>query len=223
MGDPKKRRKKFEWPKKPFELERLNADREKKKTYGLKNKQELYSARTLMRGKRSSAKKLLALSLERRIKREKEILNSLKKNGILSGSPSLEDALTLTENDLLERRLQTIVWRKGLANTAKQARQFIVHGHISVNGKKVDKPGYIVSVSEEGKIGYYGKEIKFLTKKVKAVKGAKEKGKLDELREEFEAAKPGEENEKIAKKEEPKEAAKEDVFEESETEEAEKE
>lgn len=201
MGDPKKRRKKFEWPKKPFERERLDADREIKKAYGLKNKQELYNTRTIMRGKRASAKKLLALNLEKRLKKEKELLDSLKKIGILSGSPSLEDVLTLTEKDLLERRLQTIILRKGLANTAKQARQFIVHGHIAIDGKKIDRPSYIVPAGEEEKIGYYGKEMQVQVKKVKAAKGAKEKGKLDELREEFEKAKP---TEKSGKEEEAK-------------------
>lgn len=193
MGDPRKRRKSFEWPKKPFEKERIDTDRVLKKTYGLKNKQELYEARTIMRRKRTSAKKLLALNLEKRLRKEKELLESLKKMGILSGNPSLEDALMLNENDLLERRLQTIVLRKGLANTTKQARQFIVHGHIAINGKKMDKPSYIVPAMEEDKISYYGKEIKFEQKKVKPVKGAKEKGKIDELREEFEEAKPDEE------------------------------
>ncbi|MDL5502111.1 MAG: S4 domain-containing protein, partial [Candidatus Methanoperedens sp.] len=43
----------------------------------------------------------------------------------------------------------------GLANTPKQARQFIVHGHISVSGRKITVPGYLVPASEELSLGYY--------------------------------------------------------------------
>ncbi|MCL2553038.1 MAG: 30S ribosomal protein S4 [Actinomycetia bacterium] len=42
----------------------------------------------------------------------------------------------------LERRLDALVLRSGLARTIYQARQMVVHGHIEVNGRKVDKPSY---------------------------------------------------------------------------------
>ncbi len=50
---------------------------------------------------------------------------------------------------LLERRLDNVVYRLGFASTRRQARQFVVHGHIFVNGRRVDVPGYEV---EEGDI-----------------------------------------------------------------------
>ncbi len=43
---------------------------------------------------------------------------------------------------LLERRLDATVFRAGLARTIYQARQLVVHGHFTVDGKKVDRPGY---------------------------------------------------------------------------------
>ena len=49
---------------------------------------------------------------------------------------------------LLEQRLDNVVYRLGLARTRRQARQFVVHGHIRVNGKKVDIPSYSVSVGD---------------------------------------------------------------------------
>ena len=188
MGDPKKRRKQFDRPKKPFELERIEAERALKKAYGLKNKREIYRAQTIMRQKRTTAKKLLALDLERRLKREKELLDSLKNIGILTGKPSLEDVLILTETALLERRLQTLVLRKGLANTATQSRQFITHGHIAIDGKKVDKPSYIVTAEEEGKITYYGTPMELETKKVEEKKPVSEE-KKNEMKDAFEEAK----------------------------------
>ena len=154
MGDPKKRRKQFQRPRKSFQKERIEQERNLKKIYGLKNKRELFRAETIVREKRAIARKLLALTLETRLKREKELLDSLKRIGVLQGNPTLEDVLVLTPEAMLERRLQTIVWRKGLANTPSQARQFIVHGHIKVNGKKLDKPSYLVLASEENTIGW---------------------------------------------------------------------
>ncbi|MFH1377172.1 MAG: 30S ribosomal protein S4 [Planctomycetota bacterium] len=45
---------------------------------------------------------------------------------------------------LLERRLDNVVYRAGFANSRAQARQFIVHGHVRVNGEKVDVPSFLV-------------------------------------------------------------------------------
>jgi len=194
MGDPRKKRKQYQTPRKAFQKERIEKERDLKKVYGLKNKRELYRAETIIRSKRATARKLLALGLENRLKREKELLDSMKKMGILNASPSLDDVLVLTPETLLERRLQTIVWRKGLANTPKQARQFIVHGHVAINGKRVDKPSYIVQADEENKVTWYGKELMFEMKKQsnkKAVKGKPDEV-VNELKKEFEDAKPAE-------------------------------
>jgi small subunit ribosomal protein S4 len=54
----------------------------------------------------------------------------------------------------LERRLQTIVYRKGLARSPKQARQFVTHGHIMIGTRKVTIPGYHVSRAEESQVCY---------------------------------------------------------------------
>ncbi len=205
MGDPKKLRKSYSKPRKAFQKERIVKEKEVKDLYGLKNKREFLKAETAIRGKRTAARKLLALDLEIRVKREKELLDSLKRIGILQGKPSLEDVLTLTPDALLERRLQTIVWRKGLANTAKQARQFITHGHIAIDGKKVNKPGYIVTEGEEGKVKYYKKEMIIELKKTEKIK---KEDKKKEIKEAFEEAKGKEtENKEEAKVEEKKEKA----------------
>ena len=49
---------------------------------------------------------------------------------------------------LLERRLDNVVYRLGFANTRREARQMVNHGHITVNGKRVDIPSYQVSIGE---------------------------------------------------------------------------
>ncbi len=50
---------------------------------------------------------------------------------------------------LLERRLDSIVYRLGFASSRSAARELVVHGHIEVNGRKVDIPSYLVSVGDE--------------------------------------------------------------------------
>ena len=67
--------------------------------------------------------------------------------------------MSLTIQDLLNRRLQTVVFKKGFARTINQARQFITHGHIAVNERKVTAPSYIVLKSETDKVNYYGKPL----------------------------------------------------------------
>lgn len=49
---------------------------------------------------------------------------------------------------ILESRLDNVVFRLGLANTRKEARQIVNHGHILVNGKKVDIPSYLVKAGD---------------------------------------------------------------------------
>ena len=49
---------------------------------------------------------------------------------------------------LLERRLDNVVFRLGLANTRRQARQVVTHGHITINGKRVDIPSALVKVGD---------------------------------------------------------------------------
>jgi small subunit ribosomal protein S4 len=50
---------------------------------------------------------------------------------------------------MLERRLDNVVYRMGLAGSRAQARQLVLHGHIKVNGQKVNVPSYLVSIGEE--------------------------------------------------------------------------
>ena len=65
--------------------------------------------------------------------------------------------LGITIKDILERRLQTIVFKKGLARGIKQARQFVTHQHIAVNDRIITAPSYLVLASEEGKVSFIPK------------------------------------------------------------------
>ncbi|MEM4251575.1 MAG: S4 domain-containing protein, partial [Candidatus Bathyarchaeia archaeon] len=54
--------------------------------------------------------------------------------------------------DILERRLQTITFRKGLAKSIQQARQLVTHGHVQLGARSISIPGYLVSRVEEPNI-----------------------------------------------------------------------
>ncbi|MBN1324420.1 MAG: 30S ribosomal protein S4 [Methanotrichaceae archaeon] len=159
MGYPGKSRKTYDRPKKPWEAERIAEEVEFVKSYGLRNKRELWKAQGVLRKYRRVSRKLLALSAHgaKGVDTEaRDILGRLYRYGILKEDGDLDSVLSLKTNDLLERRLQTQVYRQGLANTMRQSRQFITHGHIQISGRKVTIPGYLVRRGEEMTLDYYG-------------------------------------------------------------------
>ncbi len=155
MGHPRKPRKKYDTPPHPWDAERIKEEQRLVSKYGLKNKKEIWKAETMIRRYRRDARHLLGLSAEQTSNEREQLLGHLKKIGILSEDSKLEDVLNLTIEDVLKRRLQTLVHEKGLARTVKEARQMIVHGHIALDNRKVNAPGYIVKRGEEDSIGFY--------------------------------------------------------------------
>jgi len=82
---------------------------------------------------------------------EKILLDKLQKLGLLNKDATLDDVLGLNVEKLLDRRLQTFVFKNNLANTSKQARQLITHGHVAVDGRKIVYPGFNISQGLEKK------------------------------------------------------------------------
>lgn len=155
MGHPRKARKKYDTPPHPWNAERIKSENKLMAKYGLKNKKEIWKADTLVRNYSRQARYLLGFS-EDQVKTEiDELLGHLKRTGILDESAPLESILDLTVEDILRRRLQTVVHQKGLARTVKEARMFVVHGHIALDGKKVNSPSYVVKKGEEDLVGFY--------------------------------------------------------------------
>jgi len=142
-------RKKYETPKRPWDRERIEKEKELMKKYGLRRKREIWKSEAILRKYRRIARDLAAKKDE---KMEKMLFSKLQKLGLLGKNPTLDDVLALTVEDILERRLQTVIWRKGLANTPKHARQLIVHGHVKLKGRKFVYPSYLVPVEEENDI-----------------------------------------------------------------------
>ncbi|MCL2477413.1 30S ribosomal protein S4 [Candidatus Bathycorpusculum sp.] len=154
MGDPKKQRKKFDTPRFRWRKDVLQEELKLLGQYGLRNKHELWRHKTTLSKARGIARSLISESAEARTKMENELLTQLKKKGILQETAVLDNVLDLTIEDILERRLQTIVFRKGLARTIFQARQLITHGHVTIDNHRVTIPGYIVPKVEEATIIY---------------------------------------------------------------------
>ena len=158
MGDPKFSRRSYDTPSHPWQGERIKAEVVLVKSYGLKNKTEVWKAQSVLRNYRKQARELQALLRGGDAQAKKEadaLLNKCGRIGVLPlEGATLNDILALTEKNILGRRLQTIVYEKGLASTITQARQMIVHGHIFMNGHKVTVPGYIVTRNEESSIEF---------------------------------------------------------------------
>jgi len=158
MGDPKFLRRTYDTPKHPWEATRMEEERKLLERYGLKNKRELWKAQSVLRGFRRQARDLQARlrAGEEQARRETErLLGRLVRLGLLPvGSPTLDDVLALATEDLLRRRLEWVVFSRGLAPTPNGARQWIVHGHFSIGDHRVTRPGYLVPPAEEARLSY---------------------------------------------------------------------
>jgi len=152
MGDPKKPQKKYQRPAHPWQKARIDDEKRLMRDYGLATKKELWKVDALLRTFKNQAKKLTVGNSLQIEKEKKDMFARLSSYGLMKGTATLDDILSLTLNDLLERRLQTIVFRKGFARTMTQARQFIIHKHILINDKKISAPTYMVKTAEEGSI-----------------------------------------------------------------------
>jgi len=152
MGDPKKPSNKYRRPRNPWRADQLTQELYLVGNYGLRNKRELWRAQTELSNIRKQARTLLAASQEVREREESKLLKSLYRKGLVRDDATLDDILSLTIEDFLSRRLQSMVFKKGFAKSPLHARQLIVHGHVLIGDRVVRIPSYMVSREEEDKI-----------------------------------------------------------------------
>ena len=152
MGDTKNFRRVWKKPKRPLNFDLKMDELKILGTFGLKTKRELWKARTELSRVRNQARSLLALRQDVREQKEPILMNSLSKVGYVQSDAVLDDVLNLEINDLLGRRLQTIVQKKFYFKTPYQARQAVSHGHVLIGDQIVNIPSYIVKVDEEDKV-----------------------------------------------------------------------
>lgn len=150
----RKQHKTYDVPMKKWDATRLESEAEVMKKFGLKNKRQLWKAKSMLRRFRTTAKTLFSSNNEAAERKKKELIDKLVRYGLLSEGAAIDDVLPMTVEQLLGRQLQFIVKSKGLAVSPKQARQLIVHGHIAIGDARVTRPSYMVSVEEEKTVKY---------------------------------------------------------------------
>lgn len=154
MGSPRRLKKKYKTPNNPFEKDRIVEEFEYLGTYGLRNKKELWKHKYQLTRWRQLARESRALPEDLQKQKFGELVRSVMKYGLVAADCHADDVLSLSLENILDRRLQTYVHKLGLAKTIMQARQLVTHSHIAVNGKVIDSPSYLVKASEESHITY---------------------------------------------------------------------
>lgn len=157
MGGKKKSRKTYldGKPKKLWNAQLLSEELQLVGEYGLRNKRELWKARSILKYVVRRARSLLSMRPEERAQLELPFKERLYKMGFIEDvNIPLDRILSLDVRAVLERRLQTIVYKKGFAKTPYEARQLIVHGHIAIEGRRVRSPGFLVPRDLEDKISF---------------------------------------------------------------------
>jgi len=156
MGDPRRPRRTWSTPRSPWRSDQLAQELYLLGSYGLRNKRELWKAQSQLSSIRKQARRLLAAPQVVRTREEGKLLDSLLKKGLLSSGMILDDVLSLSVEDMLSRRLQTVIYKRGSAVSPAQARQLIVHRHVKIGDRVVSVPGYHVTAEDEQKIQLTG-------------------------------------------------------------------
>lgn len=155
MGDPKKIRKKYETPVHPWQKTRIVEEIALLKEYGLKNKKEIWKFTSFLKKYKNQAKKLIAMHGSQADLERKQMMDKLKSYGlIMPGNETFDAIFSLQIKDVLDKMLQVVVFKKSLARSPKQARQFITHGHVVIGNRKITSPRYLVHVKEKSQIGF---------------------------------------------------------------------
>ena len=148
MGDPKFARSKTQTPTHPWKQARIDEEHALKEKYGLKKiggMKEIWREKSALRRHRNQAMKLIGRvdTSEGHFAREKiDLINSLCRKGLLVEGASIDDVLQINVEHMLSRRLQSVVYYRGLAPSMRAARNMIVHGHISIGEQRMTVPGY---------------------------------------------------------------------------------
>tara|TARA_Y100001936_G_scaffold111596_1_gene109733 strand:+ start:650 stop:1252 length:603 start_codon:yes stop_codon:yes gene_type:complete len=160
MGEPKFSRPRTQTPTHPWKQARIDEEHDLKERYGLKKvggMREIWREKSALRRHRNQAMKLIGRvdSTEGHYAKEKEqLLNSLTKKGLLQTGADVGDVLEINVEHMLSRRLQSVVYYKGLAPSMRAARNLIVHGHICIDDQRMTVPGYHVLKEEEDSLRY---------------------------------------------------------------------
>lgn len=147
----------YKTPRRPFEKERLDAELKICGEFGLRNKREVWRVQYALSKIRSAARELLTREEkdERRIFEGTALLRRLTRLGLLDETQqNLDYVLSLKVQDFLERRLQTQVFKLGLAKSIHHARVLILQRHIRVGKQLVTVPSFMVRTDSQKHIDF---------------------------------------------------------------------
>ena len=139
-------------PRKPFDKDRLIQELRVVGQYGLRCKREAWRVQLTLAKIRKAARSLMTLPEDdpRRLFEGDALLRRMVRLGLLKENErKLDYILGLTLNQFMERRLQTLVAEKKLANSIHHARVLIRQRHIAVGKQMVNIPSFMVRVSSE--------------------------------------------------------------------------
>ena len=154
MGDPRRIGKKYNPLNHPWIKSRIEESKILRKEFGFKNQKEILKMESVLKNFTSQAKRLAIATGPQAAREKEQLVHRMQRLGLLEGGATISDVLSVTSRDVLERRLQTLIVKKGLARSVNQARQFIVHRHIYINGKAITAPSYLVQKNEEDALSF---------------------------------------------------------------------
>ena len=185
MGDIKKIRKKYSKPSHPWRIARIDEENAICKEYGIPYKTELWKTISKLGSYKNQAKTLSSLTTAQAEKEMNNLLRKLKGLALIEQESS-DAILGITLKNLLDRRLQTMIVKKGFAKSMKQSRQMITHRHVLINNKILTSPSYLVSVSEESAIEISPKSPFYSSDHVERLKApTKRKPRVSEKKNKF--------------------------------------
>ena len=154
MGIAIKHRSKVKSHKKRWDKAVIEDEKVFTRDYALKNKKEIRRVEFEL----SKLKKLAKEMNQGAASNPEEVtrfIEKLKAQGYLDvNATSLDEVLDIKVRNILERRLSNIIYKNKLARTPKQARQFVVHGHVKVAGKVINSPSYLVPLTLESTVEF---------------------------------------------------------------------
>ncbi|RKP03742.1 hypothetical protein CXG81DRAFT_9105 [Caulochytrium protostelioides] len=147
----------FKVPRNPYNSERFDSELKLIGSYGLRSKKEIYRVALTLSKIRRAARELLTLDAKdpKRLFEGNALIRRLIRAGVLTEDRArLDYVLGLRAEDFLERRLQTQVFKLGLARSIHHARVLIRQRHIRVGGQIVDVPSFIVRLESQKHIDF---------------------------------------------------------------------
>lgn len=156
MGDIKKIKKKYSKPSHPWMVTRIEEENILCREYGIPRRTELWKLKSKLESFKHQAKGLITVGVGRSEKQNnmqrENLLQKLQSYNLIQKDDTTDSILGVTLKHLLDRRLQTVVFKRGYAKTMKQSRQMITHRHVLVNNRIIASPSYLVKMSDESAI-----------------------------------------------------------------------